>query len=70
MSETHQGFNNELSAPPANVAHLFSIEEWDQFDDTTKGALSLIGVGSSGLPDLSTNHDDYLVEIYAEVKVN
>jgi hypothetical protein len=30
--------------------------------------LSVIGIGSSGVNDLGVNHDDYLAEIYAEVK--
>ena len=32
-----------------------------------KRLLSIIGIANSGLPDLGTNHDEYLAEIYAEV---
>lgn len=30
--------------------------------------LSVIGIGNSDVNDLGVNHDDYLAEIYAEVK--
>ena len=29
--------------------------------------LSVIGIGNSGVPDLGSNHDKYLAEIYGEV---
>lgn len=32
-----------------------------------KRATVIVGIAESGVTDLSTNHDDYLVEIYGEV---
>jgi hypothetical protein len=36
-------------------------------EEKRKRALEIIGLGDSGLDDLSINHDKYLAEIYSEV---
>lgn len=36
-------------------------------DERERRLMSIVGIGSSGVDDLSVNHDRYLAEIYAEV---
>ncbi|MEM7534586.1 MAG: hypothetical protein AAF639_20565 [Chloroflexota bacterium] len=60
--------NSQVPMNP-HLSHLISEEQWSQLSEKQQGALSIVGIASSGLSDLGTNHDDYLEEIYAEVKV-
>jgi hypothetical protein len=37
-------------------------------EERKRRLLLVVGIGDSGVPDLGVNHDNYLAEIYAEVK--
>jgi len=63
-------------AEEVSVAELIrrSVDQFLQaqadpsYEERKRRALEVIGIAASGQSDISTNHDRYLAEIYAEVK--
>ena len=65
--------HNQASRPPNAVNDPHHVNQMNCSSDSIdreerrRRALSIIGAFSSGVDDLSVNHDEYLAEAYADV---
>ncbi len=50
-----------------SVDHYIATTSEAPVEERKRRLLSVMGIGHSDVSDLSTNHDKYLAEIYAEV---
>lgn len=51
-----------------SIDQFLQMRSDPSYEERSRRALEVIGIASSGRHDISENHDEYLAEIYAEVK--